>query len=338
MRLRDDYRSLTGREKAAVLVLSVGDTFSAKLFASMEDDEIRVISQSMSELGTVSSVIVEQLFTEFTEQISTTSDLIGTPESTERLLRKVIGEERGEKIMDGVRGPEGLTMWDQLDNVNEQQLANYLKNEYPQTIAVVMAKLKPEHAAKVIESLPESLSMEVIDRMLNLESVKKEVFDDVEETLRREFISTVSKQDTRDTHEAVAEIINGMDRNTESKLMNMLEERDRGTADKIRKLMFTFEDLTNIDAAGIQTLVRSVEKKQLTIALKGASENVRWAFLDNMSERAEKLMHEDINNLGPIRLREVDEAQAEIVSIAKELAARGEIIIGSPDGDDEIIY
>ena len=106
MRLRDDYRSLTGREKAAVLVLSVGDTYSAKLFASMEDDEIRVISQSMSELGTVSSVIVEQLFIEFTEQISTTNDLIGTPESTEHLLRKVIGEERGEKILDGVRGPK----------------------------------------------------------------------------------------------------------------------------------------------------------------------------------------------------------------------------------------
>ena len=338
MRLRDDYRSLTGREKAAVLVLSVGDTYSAKLFASMEDDEIRVISQSMSELGTVSSVIVEQLLIEFTEQISTTNDLIGTPESTEHLLRKVIGEERGEKILDGVRGPEGTTMWDKLDNVNEQQLANYLKNEYPQTIAVVMAKLKPERAAKVIESLPESLSMEVIDRMLNLESVKKEVFDDVEETLRREFISTLSKQDMRDTHQAVAEIINGMDRNTESKLMNMLAESDRCTADKIRELMFTFEDLVTIDAAGIQTLVRSVDKKQLTIALKGASEIVRWAFFDNMSERAKKLMREDINNLGPIRLREVDDAQAEIVSIAKELAARGEIIIGSPDGNDEIIY
>ncbi|MEC8137226.1 MAG: FliG C-terminal domain-containing protein, partial [Pseudomonadota bacterium] len=216
--------------------------------------------------------------------------------------------------------------------------ANYLKNEYPQTIAVVMAKLKPERAEKVIESLPESLSMEVIDRMLNLESVKKEVFDDVEETLRREFISTLSKQDMRDTHLAFAEIINGMDRNTESKLMNMLAESDRCTADKIRELMFTFEDLLNIDAAGIQTLVRSVEKKQLTIALKGASEIVRWAFFDNMSERAKKLMREDINNLGPIRLREVDEAQAEIISIAKELAARGEIIIGSPGGDDKIIY
>ena len=120
--------------------------------------------------------------------------------------------------------------------------------------------------------------------------------------------------------------------------MNMLAESDRCTADKIRKLMFTFEDLVNIDAAGIQTLVRSVDKKQLTIALKGASEIVRWAFFDNMSERAKQLMREDINNLGPIRLREVDAAQAEIISIAKELAARGEIIIGSPDGDDEIIY
>ena len=338
MRLSDDYQTLTGYEKAAVLLLSVGDAYSAKLFASLEEDEIRMISQSMSELGAVSSVIVEQLFVEFTEQVATTGDLVNTPEITERILRKVREENPGDETLEQIASYEGHSMWEKLSNVSEQQLANYLKNEYPQTIAVVMAKLKPQHAAKVMEFLPETLSMEVIERMLDLESVKKEVFDDVEETLHREFISTLSRQDTRDTHEAVAEIINGMDRSTEAKLMNMLEETDSGAANKIRSLMFTFEDLANINAAGIQTLVRSVDKKRLVIALKGASEKVRWAFFENMSERSEKLMHEDMHHLGPIRLREVDEAQAEILEIAKDLATRGEIMIGTSINDDKTIY
>ena len=338
MRVRDDYRSLTGKDKAAVLMLSLGDEFAAKLSANMEDVEIRELSQSMSELGTVSAVIVEQLFVEFSEKVSSPGDLIGTPESTERLLKKVIGQERGDKIMNGVQGPEGRTMWEKLDNINEQLLANYLKNEYPQTVAVVLAKLQPEHAAKVMASLPESMSMEVVNRMLDMDSVQKEVVDEVEETLRREFISTIDKSDNRDSHEAVAEIINGLDRSTENRLMNMLDERNRDAADKIRELMFTFDDLAKIDSAGIQTLLRVVEKKTLTIALKGASEALKWAFFDNMSERAEQMMQEDIAAMGPVRLREVDEAQADIVAIAKDLSTKGEITMASGTDDGELVY
>ena len=338
MRVRDDYHSLTGKDKAAVLMLSLGDEFAAKLFANMEAVEIRQLSQSMSELGTVSAVIVEQLFVEFSEKISSPGDLIGTPESTDRLLKKVIGQERGDKIMNSVQGPEGRTMWEKLDNINEQLLANYLKNEYPQTVAVVLAKLQPEHAAKVMASLPESMSIEVVSRMLDMDSVQKEVVDEVEETLRREFISTIDKSDNRDSHEAVAEIINGLDRSTENRLMNMLDERNRDAADKIRELMFTFDDLANIDSAGIQTLLRVVEKKTLTIALKGASEALKWAFFDNMSERAEQMMQEDIAAMGPVRLREVDEAQADIVAIAKDLSTKGEITIAGGTDDGELVY
>ena len=338
MRVRDDYRSLTGKDKAAVLMLSLGDEFAAKLFANMEAAEIRELSQSMSELGTVSAVIVEQLFVEFSEKIASPGDLIGTPESTDRLLKKVIGQERGDKIMNGVQGPEGRTIWEKLDKINDQLLANYLKNEYPQTVAVVLAKLQPEHAAKVMASLPESMSMEVVNRMLDMDSVQKEVVDEVEETLRREFISTIDKSDNRDSHEAVAEIINGLDRSTENRLMNMLDEHNRDSADKIRELMFTFDDLANIDSAGIQTLLRVVEKKTLTIALKGASEALKWAFFDNMSDRAEQMMQEDIAAMGPVRLREVDEAQADIVAIAKDLSTKGEITIASGTDDGELVY
>ncbi len=337
MRVRDDYRNLSGREKAAVLLMSVGDSYAAHLFAAMEDKEISDLSQSMSELGTVSAVIVEQLFVEFSERISAPGDLIGTPESTERLLKKVIGEERGDKIMNTVSSSDDDTMWHKLESVNEQLLANYLKNEYPQTIAVVLTKLRPEHAAKVMASLPESLSFEVVDRMLDMDAVKKEAVDDVEEILQREFISTLATSDNRDSHEAVAEIINGLDRSTENRLMTMLEEQDRGAANKIRELLFTFDDLANLDTAGIQTLLRVIDKKTLAVALKGTSESLKATFLENMSERAEQIMQDDLAAMGPVRLREVDEAQAEIVALAKDLSASGELVF-SGDDDNELIY
>ena len=337
MRVRDDYRSLSGREKAAVLLMSVGNSYATQLLAAMEDKEISELSQSMSELGTVSAVIVEQLFVEFSERISAPGDLIGTPESTERLLKKVIGEERGDKIMNTVGSPDDDTMWDKLESVNEQLLANYLKNEYPQTIAVVLTKLRPDHAAKVMASLPESLSFEVVDRMLDMDAVKKEVVDDVEEILRREFISTLETSDNRDSHEAVAEIINGLDRSTENRLMTMLEEQDQGAANKIREFMFTFDDLANLDTAGFQTLLRSIDKKTLAVALKGTSEALKATFLENMSERAEQIMQDDLAAMGPVRLREVDEAQAEIVALAKNLSANGELVFSGGD-DNELIY
>ena len=303
----------------------------------MEDKEISELSQSMSELGTVSAVIVEQLLVEFSEGISAPGDLVGTPESTERLIRKVIGEERGDKMMNTVGSSDDDTMWDKLERVNEQLLANYLKNEYPQTIAVVLTKLRPEHAAKVMASLPESLSLEVVDRMLDMDTVKKEVVDDVEEILRQEFISTLATSDNRDSHEAVAEIINGLDRSTENRLMTMLEEQDRDAANKIRELMFTFDDLANLDPAGIQTLLHVVNKKTLAVALKGTSESLKATFLENMSERAEQIMQDDLAAMGPVRLREVDEAQAEIVALAKGLSANGELVFGGVD-TDELIY
>jgi flagellar motor switch protein FliG len=338
MRVRDDYRSLTGKDKAAVLMLSLGDEFAAKLFAHMEDVEIQELSQSMSELGTVSAVIVEQLFLEFSEKISSPTDLISTPENTERLLKQVIGPERDNTIMSAVQDPKGRTMWEKLGNINEPLLANYLKNEYPQTVAVVLAKLQPEHAARVMASLPESMLMEVVNRMLDMDSVQKEVVDEVEETLRREFISTIDKPDNRDSHEAVAEIINGLDRSTENRLMTLLDERNRESANKIRELMFTFDDLTKIDSAGIQTLLRVVEKKTLAIALKGASDTLKWSFFNNMSERAAQMMQEDIAAMGPVRLHEVDEAQGVIVAIAKDLSTKGEIAITGGSDDGKLIY
>lgn len=336
-RVREDYRSLTGPEKAAVLLLAVGEDQAMKLFGHMDDDEIKEISQVMANLGTVSSTIIEKLFVEFADQLSSTGSLVGTYESTERLLSRVLGKDKVGSIMEEIRGPAGRTMWDKLGNVNEEVLANYLKNEYPQTVAVVISKIKPDHASRVLGLLPENFSMEVIMRMLRMEAVQKEVLEDVERTLRTEFMSNLARTQRRDAHEVMAEIFNSLDRNTENRLMAALEERNRESAEKIKALMFTFEDLQKIDPAGIQTLLRTVDKAKLSIALKGAPDGMKDLFFSNMSERAAKILKEDMESMGPIRLREVEETQAYMVQLAKDLAAKGEIVIAE-GGKDELIY
>jgi flagellar motor switch protein FliG len=338
MRVREDYRTLTGPEKAAILMLALGDEHTARLFTMMDDEEIKEISQTMANLGTVSSNIVERLFVDFAEQLSATGSLVGTYESTERLLAKVLGSDRVNAIMEEIRGPAGRTMWDKLGNVNETVLANYLKNEYPQTVAVVLSKIKPDHAGRVLTQLPESFAMEVVMRMLRMEAVQKEVLDDVERTLRNEFFSSLARTNRRDSHELIAEIFNSLDRATETRFLTALEERNRDSAERIKALMFTFEDLGKLDGGAVQTLLRNAEKDKIPLALKGASEALRDLFFSNMSERAGKLLREEIASMGPVRLKDVEEAQGYLVALAKDLAARGEIVIVDANGEDQLVY
>lgn len=338
IRTREDYRTLVGPEKAALLMMAVGEDNAARLFSLMEQDEIRELSQTMANLGTVNSQMIERLLIEFADQISSTGSLVGNFDNTERLLMKVMDRDKVAAIMEEIRGPAGRTMWEKLANVNENVLANYLKNEYPQTVAVVLSKVRPEHAASVLSLLPEPFAMEVIMRMLRMESVQKEVLDDVERTLRNEFMSNLARTNRRDSHEQMAEIFNHLDRNMESRFLGALEERNRDSAERIKALMFTFEDLAKLDTGAIQTIMRSADKSKLALALKGASEAVRELFFSNMSERAAKIMREDMQSMGPVRLRDVDEAQMYMVQTAKDLAAKNEIIIADSKGDDELVY
>ncbi len=337
-RIHEDYHALTGPQKAAMFMLAVGEEHAASLFALMDDDEIRELSQNMVALGRCTPEVMERLFVEFADLIASPGALVGTMENTEKLLLKVLDEQKVEAIMEEIRGPAGRTMWDKLGNVNEVVLANYLKNEYPQTVAVVLSKIKPAHAARVLTQLPENFAMEVVMRMLRMEAVQKDVLSDVENTLRNEFMSNLARTHRRDAHEMMAEIFNNLDRNTETRFITALEERNKDAAERIRALMFTFEDLIKLDPTSVQTLLRGVDKDKLGLALKGASESMRDLFFSNMSERAAKILREDMEAMGPVRLRDVDEAQTYIVNLAKDLAASGEIMIADDKGDDELIY
>ena len=330
--------SMGGPQKAAIILMAVGEQRAGTLFTKMDDEEIKEISSAMATLGSVGAPVVEELFREFVNAFSGGGSLVGSYEGTERLLSKFLDSERLGNVMEDIRGPAGRTMWEKLANVNELTLATYLKNEYPQTIAVVMSKITPDHAARVLGELPEELSTEVVTRILTAEPVKKEILIKIEDTLRHEFMANLAITTKRDSHEVMAEIFNNFDRSTEDRFMSAVEERNRESADKIKSLMFTFEDLVRLDPNGVQVLLRTVDKGELASALKGATDSLKDLFLSNMSERAGTILREDMEQMGPIRQRDVSDAQGKIVTLTKELADKGEVMIADENGTDELVY
>src|SRR5436853_5087292 len=283
---RPRSRPISGRPRAAFLSPALGEQYGGKVWALLDDDEVRELSIHMSTLGTVEAETVEDLLLEFVSRMSASGALMGTFDATERLLTQYLPSERVVGIMDEIRGPAGRNMWEKLSNVQEEVLANYLKNEYPQTIAVVLSKLRPEHAARVLAILPEDMALDVVNRMLRMEAVQKEVIERVEQTLRIEFMSNLSQTRRRDAHEVMAEIFNNFDRQTETRFITSLEEENRESAERIKALMFTFDDLVKLDSGSAQTLMRHVDKDKLGVALKSANEEVRAFFLGNISSRA----------------------------------------------------
>lgn len=333
----NDATKLSGPERAAVVLLALGEEHKT-IWEHLDEEEIKEISQAMAGLGTVSSSAVEQLLVDFISGMSGAGAIMGSFEQTQRLLQAFLPPDKVDSLMEEIRGPAGRTMWDKLGNVNEAVLANYLKNEYPQTVAVVLSKVKSDHAARVLAALPEDFALECVTRMLRMEPVQREILDKIEQTLRTEFMSNLARTSKRDSHEMMADIFNAFDRQTEARFIAALEERNRESAERIRALMFVFEDLSKLDPGGVQTLLRNVEKDQLGLALKGASDSLREMFFSNMSERAAKIMREDMEGMGPVRLRDVDQAQMAMVQVAKDLAAKGEIMLAGAGGDDELIY
>jgi flagellar motor switch protein FliG len=330
-------RDLSGDEKAAVLLLSLGPDFGRPILEELDEMEIKILSRTMVRMGSVTQDMVDSLYAEFVTSISANGSISGNSDTTQRLLMSFLPADRVDAIMEEIRGPAGRNMWEKLSNVQEDILATYLKNEYPQTIAVVLSKIDTEHASKVLGALPEDLAMDVVKRMLSLDPVQKEILEKIEQTLRTEFMSTLSHSKRRDSHEQMAEIFNSFDRQTEARFITQLEENDRDAAERIKALMFTFEDLTRLDTGAVQALLAKMDKKDLAMALKGANDQIKEFFSGNMSARAGKLLKDDMDAMGPVRLKDVDEAQGRMVSTAKDMAARGEIVINKGKADEQMV-
>ena len=328
---------LSGAERAAVVMLALGEENGKPLWESFDEDELRELSLAITNLGSVTAEVVESLLFDFVKNLSSTGTVIGSVDSARRFLKNILPDDRVDTILEDIKGPAGRTMWDKLANVNERTLAGYLRNEHPQTVAVILSRIKPEHAAKVIAALPERDAEEVMNRMLALGPVQKEVLDRIEQTLKTEFMASLARTPEKDAYEAMAEIFNNFDRATERRFMETLDAKNPSAAERIKSLMFVFEDLARLEGVDVQTLIRHIDKSVLALALKGADETMKTLFFSNMSERAATILKDDIDIMGPVRVREVDQAQQQIVATAKRLAEDGEIYL-SKNNDDEVIY
>lgn len=332
-----ELKRYSGIERAAALMLTLGKEHGAPIWDQLSVEEVKDLSSAIAQLGRVPSHVAEHLLVSFTGEVTSMNALHGSYETAERLLDGVLPTDRVREIMEDIRGPAGRTMWDKLSNVSESVLARYLKNEYPQTVAVILSKLKPENAAGVLAQLPQDIATEVIQRMLRMETVQKDVLLQVEQTLRSEFMNNLSRSQRHDPHEAMAEVFNAMDRSTEEAMLYALDEHAPESAERIRALMFTFEDLGGLVPQAAAVIVRQADKRQMALALKGATDDIRRLFLGTMTERSAKLMREDMAAMGPVRARDCEEAQTALVRLAKQLADSGDILLVDPKSNDAMI-
>jgi len=332
-----ELKKFSGPQRAAALMLALGKEHGAPIWDQLSTDEIKELSSTISNLGRIPSVVVEYLLVQFTGEVASMASLHGSYETTERLLAGILPNDKVKEIMEDIRGPSGRTMWDKLSNVSETVLAGALKQEYPQTVAVILSKLRPDHAARVLAELPRDFSVDVIMRMLRMDTVQKEVINQVEQSLKTEFMTNLSRSQKRDPHESMAELFNSLDRSTEEAMLTALDAKAPESAERIRALMFTFEDLANLLPPAIASIVRNADKREMALALKGAPDQLKQMFFNAMTERAAKLMREDMAGMGPVRARDCEEAQSSLVRLAKDLADRGEILLVDPKSDDAMI-
>ena len=332
-----ELKRFSGPQRAAALLLVLGRDHGAPIWEALSTDEVKELSAAMAQLGRIPAGIADHLLVRFSGEVASMASLHGSFETTERLLGDLLPEDRVKEVMEDIRGPSGRTMWDKLSNVGEALLAGYLKNEHPQTVAVILAKLRPDHSARVLGELSRDFAVEVITRMLRMDTVQKDVLLEVERTLKTEFMSNIARIQRRDPHESMADLFNAMDRSTEEAMLAALEEVLPDSAERIRSLMFTFEDLTKLLPPAIAAVVKAADKKVMTLALKGANEEQRAVFLAAMTERAGSLLKEDIVGMGPVRARDCEEAQSVLVRLAKTLAEQGQIVLVDPKSDDAVI-
>ncbi|MCK6598525.1 MAG: flagellar motor switch protein FliG [Bdellovibrionaceae bacterium] len=335
-----EYDSLKGFDKAAILLNYLGKDAVKILLKRMEDADIRKLINVMNKFRVVPVHVTKKVLEEFYEMVSETDDYIFSETiSSKDSIVDAVGEDRARGILGGLNIASGNSRsLESLEMVDAKSLANFLVNEHPQTVAVILAHLEPEKKGEVLKRLPETLQAEVVLRMANLEHVDPELIAEIDKVLKNQLANTASvEQSTLGGVQPVAEMLNVMDKNTETSIMSRLEEKDPLLAEEIRKLMFVFEDISKIDDRGIQTLLKEVPNDKLLLALKTANEDIKNKVFKNLSGRAAEMLREDLSSMGPSRLSDVEGAQQEIVNVARRLEAEGKILIARGGSEDAMV-
>lgn len=330
-----EYSLLTGTEKAGLVLSTLGVTTTQLIFSHMRDNDVKRMINAMSNVKRAPIWLIKRALEEFYAQLNEEADLLFSENRGRDFIINALGEDRAKQLLGQIVDVGSANTLESLELVDTRTLANFLINEHPQTIALIVAHLNPERKVDVLRRLPEGLQAEVVLRVANLDYVSPELIAQLDDVLKTE-LSTLGSIDTNQLGgvEPIADMLNLMDKNSEKNIMSRVEEKDPELAEEIRKLMFVFEDLIHVDDRGIQSLLKEVDQQKLVIALKTAPEEIKAKLFKNMSNRAATLLQEDLDALGPTKLSDVEKAQTEIVQKCKELEAQGKAFISrGGDGD-----
>ncbi len=329
------YALLSGQEKAAILLSTLGPTTTKLVFKHMKDNDVKRMINTMSGLSKSPIWMVKKILEEFYSAINEDDELLFSENKGRDFILSALGEDRAKQLLGQIVDVGNTNSLESLELVDTRTLANFLINEHPQTIALICAHLPVEKKVDVLKKLPEGLQAEVVLRVANLDFVSPELIAQLDDVLKTE-LSTLGSIDTQQLGgiEPIADMLNLMDKNSEKNIMARVEEKDPELAEEIRKLMFVFEDLIFVDDRGIQELLKIVDNQKLVIALKTAPDEVKTKLFKNMSNRAAVLLKEDLEAMGPTKISDVEKAQVEIVQQVKDLETKGKALISrGGDGD-----
>ena len=333
-----DYRQMSGIEKSALLLNVLGNNVTARIFEKMKDNDVKRLVNVMGQVEKVPIPVVRQVLEDFYSEIAEEENIIFGHASGRDFILQTLGEDRAKTVLGQLSLVEGSRTLEALELVDSRTLTNFLVNEHPQTIALILAHLDPQKKCEVTKRLPETIQTEVVLRIANLDFISPNLIAQVDEVLKQE-LATLGSIDTQQLGglEPIAEMLNVMDKATEQNLMARVEEKDPQVAEEIRKLMFVFEDIIFIDDRGMQMLLKEVPNDKLVIALKTAPEEIKEKIFKNISKRAADLLKEDLEAMGPVRLSDVEAAQQEIVNVAKRLETEGKIMISRGGEGDALV-
>lgn len=332
-------QGLTGRQKAAILLISLGPEVSAQIFKHLRDEEIEQLTLEIANVRKVDTSEKEAILAEF-HQICMAQEYItqGGISYAKDILEKALGSQKALDIINRLTATLQVRPFDFARKADPAQILNFIQNENSQTIALVLSYLQAEQSSMILSALPQDKQAEVAKRIALMDSTSPEVISQVERVLEQKLSATVTQDySSAGGIEAIVQILNGVDRGTERTILDALEIQDPELAEEIKKRMFVFEDIVNIDNRSIQRIIRDIENADLQLALKVASEEVREAIFRNMSKRMSETFREEMEYMGPVRLRDVEEAQTRIVATIRRLEESGEIIIARGGGDDIIV-
>lgn len=339
MSIKDKKGGLTGKQKAAILLISLGPDVSASVYKHLSEEEIERLTLEISSVRKVDSSEKENVLEEF-HNIALAQDYItqGGIGYAKQILEKALGSEQAAAIINRLTSSLQVRPFDFARKADPAQILNFIQNEHPQTIALILSYLDPSQAGQILSELPQEVQADIARRIAIMDSTSPEIINEVEQILERKLSATVTQDYTQTGGvEAVVDVLNGVDRTTERTILDALEIQDPELAEEIKKRMFVFEDIVTLDGRAIQRVIRDSDNEDLKLALKVASEEVKTVLYRNMSKRMVDTFMEEMEYMGPVRLRDVEEAQSRIVAVIRRLEESGEIVVARGGGDDIIV-